>query len=87
MKCSHNRMNDAVVSLEGHSLWLEKKTLVIEHSASPLTYYTFPLISIPFTWEFHIFDAFFFQVVGVIKAFSVGQIHQQTQFNLDKDKK
>lgn len=43
-------------------------------------------ILIPFTRKFDIFDSIFFNVVAVIKASRVGQIHKQTHFHLENDK-
>lgn len=42
---------------------------------------------IPFTLKLHIFYAVFFNVVAVIKASSVRQIHKQTHFHLRKDQR
>ena len=45
------------------------------------------LFLIPFTLKFHIFNAVFFNVITVIKAGSVGQIHKQTHLDLQIRKK
>ena len=42
---------------------------------------------VPFTLHLHIFYAVFFNVVAVIKACSVRQIHEQTHFHLRKETK
>lgn len=39
---------------------------------------------VPSTLKLHIFDAFFFNVVAVIKTRSVRQIHKQTHFHLER---
>lgn len=84
MKCSQSLMNIAVVSAEGHSPWLKQgATQLLEHigTACAPAYINGDEL-IPFTVKLHIFDAFFFNVVAVIKASSVCQVHKQTHFHL-----
>lgn len=88
MKCSQSLMNIAVVSAEGHSPWLKQwATLLLEHIgiALPPAYIDENEL-IPFTVKLHIFDAFFFNVVAVIKASSVCQVHKQTHFHLQSNR-
>lgn len=80
MKCSQSRMNIAVVSAEGHSPWLKQWATLLLERIGPA--HTDGNELIPFTVELHIFDAFFFNVVAVIKASSVCQVHEQTHFHL-----
>lgn len=88
MKCSQSLMNIAVVSAEGHSPWLKQwATLLLEHigiALPPANIDGNELI--PFTVKLHIFDAFFFNVVAVIKASSVCQVHKQTHFHLQSNR-
>lgn len=51
-------------------------------AAKPLVW----LKLVPFTLQLHVVDAFFFNVVAVVKASSVRQIHEQTHLHLDRDK-
>lgn len=86
MKCSQTLMNIAVVSVEGHSPWLKQwTTLLLEHilkQPMALVHHCEYKRIVPFTLKLHVFDAFFFDVVSVIKAGCVCQIHKQTHFYL-----